>query len=417
MKVRRWVGSRSLAAARWVWVVLALTYLVVFTAAFPAAYRANLTVCEADECGIQELSPEEISLLEEWGISHSAYAVTITAIESVNLVWVALGIMIFLRRSHDWIGLIVSMSLIAVGINGLSENVNLMAKQTPELAPFFDTLSAIAIATLLLLIFLMPDGRFVPEWTRYAAVPLVLLALADPVLVIFLPRLEVSPGSVASVPVLLSGIVAGVVGQIQRYRDHSTMEQRQQTKWIILGFVAVMIVALIWTVISVIYTVPTGPRRVIFIFVALPISAFLTLALPITMTFSILRYRLWDIDILINRALIYGTLTTALLGIYLVSVFLVQELLLLVTGQASQIAIVGSTLLSFALFSPLRNRIQAGIDSRFYRRKYDAEAALAHFSREARDEVELPLLRKRLIEIAADTMQPKHISLWLKEDS
>ncbi|GAH34212.1 unnamed protein product, partial [marine sediment metagenome] len=130
--------------------------------------------------------------------------------------------------------------------------------------------------------------------------------------------------------------------------------------------------------------------------------------------FSILRYRLWDIDILIRRTLVYAVLTALLLILYFGSVVLLQQFFRALTGQDSPIVIVISTLVIAALFSPLRNRVQNIIDRRFYRRKFDAQQALAAFAATARDEVDLDHLQVELVSIVQETMQPEQVSLWLR---
>jgi len=127
-----------------------------------------------------------------------------------------------------------------------------------------------------------------------------------------------------------------------------------------------------------------------------------------------LRSRLWDIDVLINRTLVYGLLTASLLAVYLVLVFAGQTLLSSLFGHNNDLVLVGSTLIVAALFQPLRHRIQQVIDRRFYRRKYDAQKTLAAFSATLRGEVNLEQLHEHLIAVVQETMQPAHVSLWLR---
>jgi hypothetical protein len=130
---------------------------------------------------------------------------------------------------------------------------------------------------------------------------------------------------------------------------------------------------------------------------------------------AILRYRLYDIDIIINRTLVYGSLTATLVLIYFGSVVGLQYILRTLTGQESQLAIVVSTLAIAALFNPLHRRIQSSIDRLFYRRKYDAAKTLEEFSAKLRDETDLEALNSDLLRVVQNTMQPEHITLWLRE--
>jgi ADP-ribosylglycohydrolase len=140
--------------------------------------------------------------------------------------------------------------------------------------------------------------------------------------------------------------------------------------------------------------------------------------LPIAVGIAILRYRLYDIDLVINRTLVYGSLTATLALVYFGGVATTQAIFRALTGQEQQpqLAIVVSTLVIAALFTPLRRRIQSFIDRRFYRRKYDARKTLEAFSAKLRDETDLEALNNEAVGVIRETMQPSHASLWLRPD-
>jgi hypothetical protein len=140
------------------------------------------------------------------------------------------------------------------------------------------------------------------------------------------------------------------------------------------------------------------------------------LGIPISMGIAILRYRLYEIDLIINRTLVYGALTAMLAVVYFVDIVVFQELFRTLTGQTSQLAVVASTLMIAALFNPLRRRLQAFIDRRFYRRKYDAAKILEAFGTKLRDQTDLEKLCEDLGEVVDETMQPSHISVILRSE-
>jgi hypothetical protein len=147
------------------------------------------------------------------------------------------------------------------------------------------------------------------------------------------------------------------------------------------------------------------------------VSTFAFLLVPIFTYIAILRYPLYDIDFVINRTLVYGSLTATLVALYFGAIVVLQRLFVLLTDQQSTLAVVASTLLIAALFTPLRRHIQGFIDRRFYRRKYDARKTLEAFSAQLRDETDLEALSDDLVGVVRETMQPAHASLWLRPDS
>jgi hypothetical protein len=208
-------------------------------------------------------------------------------------------------------------------------------------------------------------------------------------------------------PMMLLAGLGAVISLFVRFHRARGVE-RQQIKWfasacaLTLGFVFVL---------EVLANAEGGLLEVVFAVLGLLVVP----AIPIATGIAILKYRLYDIDRIINRALVYGSLTATLAGVYLGGVVVMQYLFRVLTGQESQLAVVASTLAIAALFVPLRRRVQGFVDRRFYRRKYDAAKTLAAFSARLRDETDLDALNEELVSVVRETMQPEHVSLWLRK--
>ena len=222
------------------------------------------------------------------------------------------------------------------------------------------------------------------------------------------------------VPLLLC-ILASALSLILRYR-RSGGEVRQQIKWIAFAasFMGLMFVITMVSGLAVSFIAPetwgseNNPPlwfELLFTVVLLSFGG-----VPIAVGVAVLKYRLYDIDVIVNRTLVYGSLTATLAATYFGGVVLLQWSFRALTEGESQLAIVASTLLIAALFNPLRHRIQSFIDRRFYRKKYDAAKTLEAFSARLRDETDLEALNAELVEVVRETMQPSHVSLWLRPD-
>jgi uncharacterized membrane protein YhdT len=208
--------------------------------------------------------------------------------------------------------------------------------------------------------------------------------------------------------VLLVAVISSVFVRLRRAGG----VEHQQIKWFAYAVAANAIAVVVAYVIPGLIETPLWFERVGF-----ALNNIVIPAIPIAIGIAILRYRLYDIDIIINRTLVYGTLTVLLAGLYEGSIVLLQEAFRTLTGQQSGLAIVGSTLLIAALFTPFRRRIQRFIDRRFYRMKYDARKTLEDFSVKLRDETDLEALNDDLVGVVRETMQPAHVSLWLRTDT
>ena len=404
-----------LILARASWAIIAIVALALCIADIPPGYAQFLTVCTEAVCQNQQATPDMVRALHSVGLSLQFYALFLLVLSSITVsIFLAIAIIIAWRRSRDWMGLLVSLTLIIIGTVTYTDYQQLAAAYHPiVLLP--GALLQFLLGTLPLLVgYLFPNGRFVPRWTRWLALLVVLFAGGGTLFPSSLLNISTWPGPLGTVVEIV--IIATILfAQIYRYARVSTPSQRQQTKWVVLGIAALIIYFIMLFTVGALNPDFTQAKSLGSLFAEA--SYFLAeIIIPLALAFSILRYRLWDIDLLINRTLVYTLLTVILALIYFGCVVLLQHLVNGVTGQAGQspVIIVGSTLAIAALFQPLRRRIQRIIDRRFYRRKYDAVRTLAAFSATLRSEVDLNELSEHLVGVVQETMQPAHVSLWLR---
>jgi len=341
----------------------------------------------------------------------------------ICLTFVTFGALIVSLRPGNVIGWLFLALGVGVGVqlfSGQYATVALFSETLPggAVAAWLSTLVRYSVLlSFLFLVLLFPTGKLPsPRWRP-------VLGIAGMAIAILVISVALTPGpiedfgsvrnpfGVEGIAVLdiLGGVggwtalacfVAAILSLILRFY-RSRGEEQLQLKWFVyattVGFLAIalsgggLLGTLIWTV---------AP-----------------LSLPVSAGIAVLKYRLYDIDLLINRTLVYGSLTATLVAVYFAGIVVSQRLFVVLTGERSTLAIVASTLLIAALFNPLRRRIQWFIDRRFYRSKYDAAKTLEAFNSRLRDETDLDALSRDVVEVARGTMQPAHVSLWLRPDA
>ena len=405
-----------LSLGRVIWLGMAALLLFVYLGGVVPFYREHSAVCTEAPCYVMTLREADLPALNEIGFSLTGYALYMVGIELiVNLPMVLLGVFIFWQRRHDWMGLLISFALIMFGLNFMVEADRAFIRLHPEFQTAFAILTPLAGVPFLLILYLFPNGRFTPRWTRGLALLLTFVAFANPFLARF-SSLTTEGLSGVYIYTYLASLIMGIGAQVYRYRTVSTSTERQQTKWIVLGFSVFVPIVLGWTIFVEILEpapgFPTIARNILFFLVLGPFFW----VLPIAVMFSIMKYRLWDIDFVIRRTLQYTLLTGLLALTYFGGVVVLQGILSPLTGSAdSPLVTVITTLGIAALFNPLRHRVQDFIDRRFYRKKYDAEQALAQFAAIARDEVDMNKLSTALLDVVQETMQPEKVSLMLTQ--
>lgn len=402
-------GSGTLLPRRWitiahiVWAVLIICTLVLYFISLPIYFVQLQLLCRAASCVPGQLGLSAAQSLHNLGLSLKGYA-TLSLLLGIawSFVWFIVAGILAWRKFNDWMALLTSVTFVMQG----SESILSTVAGGSSFWQFPALLIAFLAYLLLSLIFVtFPNGRFVPRWSYW----LVIIYIPISIEFNFFPNLNTNPWMILLGDVLFVGLVICLfVIQVYRYRHVSNLIERQQTKWIVFCFALLFVEAAASSLIPVLNQ-PGSFSSLIFG----SNFSFAALLIPLSFGIAILRYRLYDIDIIINRTLVYGSLTVVLASIYAGLVIGLQALLSSITGGSS-LAIVASTLVIAALFQPLRKRLQDLIDRRFYRRKYDATKILAAFSASSREEVDLTRLGERLVSVVEETMQPAHVWLWLR---
>jgi hypothetical protein len=338
------------------------------------------------------------------------------------------GALLMAKRPDNLVGWIMGTAALIVGIFPASESYAAYVMTTrgrPDaLAVFGAWANGWYWWLLLALVFiylplLFPDGRLISRrWLPVALLPgiavagiLVLGALAEtlegqtfeyrienPIGIEGLDHVEDLPIFIVFGGIYAVGAVGAFASVAVRFR-RSRGTERQQLKWFLYAAAPILTV-------PVTDFLPGVVSALWF--------AWVLVGIPAAIGIAVLRYRLYNIDLVINRTLVYGALTASLALVYVGSVAGLQRLLSPVVGEGNNLAIVASTLLIAALFGPLRRRVQGLIDRRFYRRKYDAGRVVADFSERLRDETDLKALSDDLASVVGEALQPAHVSVWLR---
>lgn len=402
------LSGHRLTIARLAALSLAALTLAALLLLLPAYLDILHTVCRGAACALGQLTPQAVQALRAVGLSVDAFVASTLALTLFAFLtcWSVAAVVVW-RKSGEWMALLVAVMLVLMSTSYVTHLV--LQRPSPWQVPAL-LLDLLTFGVFFLVFCLFPSGRFTPSWICFLPVGWIVWGVVT-------ACFHEVPGFYSLHLVgFLAGLIAVVSAQVYRYRHVSTLGERQQTKWVvwgasiaIMGVVGislpeVLVPALVGQ--SWLYTLLDAP--------ALTLALFLG-ALSIGM--AILRARLWDIDVLINHTLVYSGLSASLAFIYVGLIMALQILLRGIFSRTNDVAWVASTLAIAALFHPLRRRIQAGIDRRFYRCTYDATHVLEAFGAclHSREEIDLATLTQELLAVVEETMQPAHVSLWLRQ--
>jgi hypothetical protein len=408
----------QLLVVRVAWVAVAVTVLAIVVFSVPSSFEFYRGVCTAasevcSERAVGQATPEGVRALREAGLSLRSYALLNVVVDKVfQLVWFAVGALVFWRRSDDRMALLVSAFLVSFGpVSVIPTVANTLIFSQPAWWLPVRGVNFVGTVCSTLFFLLFPGGRFVPRWTRWLAFVFIVNEVFRVLLTSVYPRVPAL--ETVSYLVFLVGVAFLVWSQVYRYRRISSPAQRRQTRWVVFGL-TLGIAGTFPFQLPVDFSLVGGdtPLALLLLKVGFSLSFLLV---PLSIGVAVLRSRLFDVDVLINRTLVYGSLTLMLALVYIGGVTAAQALVSALTGQQElpQLAVVASTLAIAALFNPVRRRVQSFIDRRFYRRRYDARQTLEAFSARLRNETDLEALNEELVEVVSKTIQPEHVSLWL----
>jgi signal transduction histidine kinase len=361
--------GRYLLLARTAWVAVAVLTVVCIGVSIPVEFTELQTVCTTSECRLAALTPANARELGAMSLSASFYAGYLIAADLVFAASsFAVGVLVFWRRSEEHIALFVALALVTFGSQPFVGNLDAVESAYPALWWSLALVTFLGNIFPVLFFYVFPDGRFVPRWTWVPATLLVVLGLCFH----FFPESYLSrwlaspPGLVLSV----SFVATAVFSQLYRYRRVSGPVQRQQTKWVVFGATLAMVISQGVTIVFLLQ----GRAHVILTLIAYTVVYLALLLIPFSIGVAVLRYNLWDIDVVVNRTLVYGTLTASVVLLYVLVVGALGALLQL---RGNLIVSLLATGLAAVLFAPLRDRLQRAVNRLMYGERDDPYAVLS----------------------------------------
>jgi len=396
-----------LLLARAGWIVLVVLTLAIFFASLPVYVVLLQTPCAGMACALsQQLSPGQVGALKGMGLSPGDYAAYTVALTLASVVvYLVVSTLIIWRRPDDRMALLVALMLVMFG--PLVVTFNVSASPSLWRVPN-ECLTILALSLFVLVFLLFPSGQFVPHWMRWT--PVLFLAGLVPT-AFFAPSM---PNTLVEQLILLVGLgelAILVVVQLYRYRRVSSPLQRQQTKWVVFGFAVPVTVDVLGNVPYVIFPELAGPGS-LYPLAHNVVVPFLPLFIPLSFGFAMLRHRLWDIDVLINRTLVYATLTAIIVGVYVLVVGILSTLLH--TFGNFLIALLATGLVA-VLFQPLRARLQRGVNRLMYGERDDPYAVLSRLASRLEATLAPEAILPTIVETVAQALKLPYAAIALKQ--
>lgn len=355
---RRWLNY----ALQALWVVAAIYVVQLYVLSVRPGYAELVKVCTEPICPDVQLTAQGAASLDQLGIAYSTFAIVrIILVFAITTVYATVSLLIFRAKRHDNVAIYVALVLLLYGAF-ISDYVEVLRDVQPQFADLVDILPGLTIIAFAMLCYVFPDGKFVPRWTRWAAWGWIVA----PTILVFATAFGVFEMAIGPIGVALLLLLATcIIAPIQRYRTLASRTQRQQLKWVLFGLAQLLVtllvvVELLPLVFPMLDVIGSLPSIVSNLFQAISVMLF-----PITIGIAMLRYRLWNVNMVINRTLVYVPLTSILTVIYTTSLAVSQRLFITATGEQPQAVAIFTTIVLTTTFSPIKNALQAYVDKNF----------------------------------------------------
>jgi len=378
--------------------IVALLALVVFFVGVLFSFEQFRTVCTPPSCIDGQLTLESAQALKAPGFSLDAYAIMNVVFLVVQaLVFYFIAAVIFWKRSDEWLTVIVVLFFLAAPTNSLNQPV---AAMPPVFQGALAWVQYLGIASFILIGFLFPNGHFVPRWTiPFAAGLLLIIAIQT-----YFTEITWPPGPIGTFVLL-------AFAQIYRYRKVSSREQRQQTKWFVFGLTGTVMVNIVYHLLPLYFPL-LAQQNTLYAFISGTISDFSFLLIPLTIGFAILRYKLWDIDLIINRTLVYGSLTVSIVGLY---VLVVVSLGTLLQGRGNLFISLLATGLIAVLFQPLRLFLQRAVNRLMFGERDNPYHVISHLGQRLETTLVPEAVLPMIVETVTQALKLPYAAITLKQ--
>ena len=398
--------GRYLLTARMAWVVVAVLTVVGIVISIPAEFARLQTVCTGGACNPATLTPANARELGEMGLSVGFYAGYLIGVDLIFAVTsFVVGVLIFLRKSDERMALFLALVLVTLAGANLAPNPDTFADEPTTLWLVVPFVSFLGNTSLVVFFYLFPDGRFVPRWTRALAVVFVVGQVDEYFFPsTFLPDIP-DPLNAAVVLLLLASIV---YAQVYRYRRVSGPVERQQTKWIVFGITATVV----GTQGAVMLFPPLSSQLLVGL-AGQTVYSLSLLFIPLSIGIAILRYHLFDIDLVINRALVYGILTTSVVLLY---VLVVGGLGALLQLRGNLIVSLVATGLAAVLFAPVRERLQREVNRLMYGERDDPYAVLSRLGSRLESTLAPDAVLPAVAKTVKEALKLPYVAIQLRRD-